>query len=137
MSTPELPGTVGADAQRSHPAETLAPAEHVRRRADFERIYKQGLKLGSRFMTVFLLRTELPVSRLGIAATRKIGDAVVRNRAKRRSRELFRRHKPHPGLDVVLVPKREFLTAEFTSLERDYTALVSDRQHRAPRLRGR
>ena len=88
-------------------------------------------------MTVFLLRTGSPVSRLGVAATRKLGDAVVRNRAKRISRELFRKHKPKPGLDVVLVPKREFLTADFADLERDYAALVSARQDRAPIVRQR
>jgi ribonuclease P protein component len=119
------------------PGTTLNAHERVRRRADFERIYKQGLKLGSRFMTVFLLRTGLPTSRIGVAATRKLGGAVVRNRAKRLSRELYRRHKPRPGLDVVLVPKREFLTAEFATLERDYAALVSARQDRAPAVRQR
>jgi ribonuclease P protein component len=109
----------------------------VRRRAEFERIYGHGLKLWSRFMTVFLLRTGGPASRLGVAATRKLGSAVVRNRAKRISRELFRRHKPKPGLDVVLVPKREFLTAAFADLERDYAALVSARQDRVPIVRPR
>jgi ribonuclease P protein component len=116
---------------------TLEATERIRRRADFERIYKQGLKLGSRVMTVFLLRTGMATSRLGVAATRKLGDAVVRNRAKRLSRELFRRHKPRPGLDVVIIPKREFLAADFASLERDYTALVSNRQDRAPMVRPR
>jgi ribonuclease P protein component len=119
------------------PRLTLDARERVRRRADFERIYQHGLKLGSRFMTVFLLRTGLPDSRIGVAATRKLGGAVVRNRAKRISRELYRRHKPRPGVDVVLVPKREFLTAEFATLERDYAALVSARQDRAPSVRSR
>jgi ribonuclease P protein component len=123
-------GENGAPAQQNQ-------GERIRRRTDFERIYKQGLKLGSRYMTVFLLRTDLPVSRLGIAATRKLGGAVVRNRAKRRSRALFQRQKPHAGLDLVIVPKREFLSAEFTTLERDYTQLVSRRQDRAPRARAR
>jgi ribonuclease P protein component len=116
---------------------TLSANERIRRRADFERIYQQGLKLGSRFMTVFLLRTGLPTSRLGVAATRKLGGAVVRNRAKRRSREIYRQHKPRPGLDVVLVPKREFLTAEFAALEREYAATVLARQDRAPLARPR
>jgi ribonuclease P protein component len=119
------------------PDTRLQAHERVRRRAEFERIYKQGLKLGSRFMTVFLLRNGLPTSRIGVAATRKLGGSVIRNRAKRLSKELYRRHKPRPGLDVVLVPKREFLTAEFATLERDYAALVSARQDRAPALRQR
>jgi ribonuclease P protein component len=115
--------------------QTLQSHERIRRRSDFERIYKHGLKLGSRLMTVFLLRTGTTATRFGVAATRKLGGAVVRNRAKRLSRELFRLHKPRPGLDVVVVPKREFLTADFACLERDYTALVTNRQDHAPILR--
>lgn len=107
--------------------ETLGRTERVRRRAEFERIYKHGLKLHGRFMTVFLFNSGLPYPRLGVAATRKLGGAVKRNRAKRLAREVFRRHKPPAGIDVVIVPRREFFSAEFASLERDYAALLSRR----------
>jgi ribonuclease P protein component len=112
-------------------SERLQPNERVRRRADFEHIYEHGAKRHGRFMTVFVLAREGAsageAARLGIAATRKLGNAVVRNRAKRVSRELFRRHKPEGGLDVVVVPRREFLGADFPTLERDYTTLLAER----------
>jgi ribonuclease P protein component len=113
-------------------AEALPAAERLRRRADYERIYKQGLKVHGRYMTMFLLQSGRDVTRLGIAATRKLGNAVIRNRAKRLSREMFRRHKPRPGLDLVVIPRREFLSAEFATLERDYRTLVSIRRERVP-----
>ena len=100
------------------------PAEHIRRRADFEHAYNAGSRVSGRFMTVFVRKTNEPTSRLGIAATRKIGGAVVRNRAKRLVRELFRRRKPSAGLDVVVIPRREFLDAPFTSLELELSALL-------------
>ena len=75
-------------------AETFRPQEHVRRRADFEQIYETGTRVSGRLMTVFASATRQPTARLGIAATRKIGGAVVRNRAKRLVRELFRHQKP-------------------------------------------
>jgi ribonuclease P protein component len=112
---------------------TLTPAERIRKRSDFERVYKQGLKAPGRFMTLFLLRNGRPLSRLGIAATRKLGGAVQRNRAKRVAREIFRRHKPPAGLDLVVIPRREFLAAEFASLEAEYQSIVSRRASRAPR----
>src|SRR5215471_7683816 len=91
---------------------TLGSAERIRRRSEFEQIYKHGTKAGGRFMTIFLLRNGRPISRLGVAATRKLGGAVVRNRAKRLVRDIYRRHKPGPGLDLVVVPRREFLNVE-------------------------
>jgi ribonuclease P protein component len=121
--------------------ERLQPHERVRRRADFEHIYAHGAKRHGRFMTMFVPARETVAdrgrARFGVAATRKLGGAVVRNRAKRLSRELFRRHKPDTGLDVVVVPRREFLAADFPSLERDYVVLLSGRGDRdaGPRRR--
>jgi ribonuclease P protein component len=102
----------------------LPAVDRIRRRPDFERVYNQGARLSGRFMTVFVLRTGLPQTRLGVAATRKLGSAVVRNRAKRLARELFRRQKIAGGYDIVIVPRRELLDAPFPTLEADYHAVL-------------
>jgi ribonuclease P protein component len=107
------------------------PAERIRRRAEFKQIYDRGLKVHSRYTTVFFLANSLGVGRLGIAATRKIGGAVQRNRAKRLIREVFRRNKLAPGFDVVVVPKRELLDASLSTLEADYRNLVARNRARA------
>ena len=119
----------------------FTPAEHVRRRADFERAYSSGSRIHARYMTVFVVPNGGPVARLGVAATRKLGPATDRNRAKRLAREVFRRNKPVEGLDVVVVPRREMLDALFTSLEADYRAALDSRHTtaagaRRPRRRG-
>jgi len=93
-------------------------------------------------MTVFVVGNGGAGARLGIAATRKMGNAVERNRAKRLARELFRRHKLEAGLDVIIVPRREMVDAPFATLEADYLAALArrDRQPthaRAPRPRPR
>jgi ribonuclease P protein component len=105
----------------------LPAIDRIRRRPDFERVYNQGARISGRFMTVFVLRTGLPRTRLGVAATRKLGSAVVRNRAKRLARELFRRQKIAGGYDIVIVPRRELLHAPFPSLEADYHAALDRR----------
>ena len=107
----------------------LTTAERVRRRIDFERAYSTGVRVPARFMTLFVVANGGSVSRLGIAASRKFGPAVERNRAKRLSREIFRRHKITTGLDVIIVPRREMLDASFANLETDY-AHALDRRHR-------
>lgn len=73
-------------------------------------------------MTVFFLPTALQWSRLGIAATKKLGGAVQRNRARRLARDLYRRHKPagRAAYDIVVIPKREMLTAPYPALEMEF-----------------
>jgi len=78
------------------------------------------VRVHGRFATVFVLANNLGVGRLGIAATKKLGGSVQRNRAKRLIREVFRHNNIAPGFDVVVVPKREMLDATLTVLEADY-----------------
>jgi ribonuclease P protein component len=106
---------------------TLQPHERIRRRVDFQHVYEHGARMSSRYATIFVLANQLAFGRLGIAATRRLGGAVVRNRAKRLIREVFRRNKIASGFDVVVVPKRELLDASLTVLEADYRHVLERR----------
>jgi ribonuclease P protein component len=97
---------------------------HVRQRRDFKTVYDTGRKTPGRTMTIFTLARPGQVSRLGIAATRKLGGAVERNRAKRLVRELFRLNPAPPGYDIVVVPRRALFDATFRNLEAEYVATL-------------
>ncbi len=118
----DAPGPAGGAKPRR--SERLLRDEHIRRRPDFQQAYTSGRRLGGRFMTVFVMANRLEVGRLGIAATRKLGDAVRRNRAKRLVRELYRRNKIAPGLDLVVIPRREMFDADYGRLEADFRSLL-------------
>jgi ribonuclease P protein component len=112
------------------------PAERVRRRAEFQEIYQRGYRIRGRFSTIFVLDRGTPNSRIGIVASKKLGGAVVRNRAKRLIREVFRRNKIAAGFDVVVVPRRELLDASLTVLETEYRTLIERHLQRSRRAAG-
>jgi ribonuclease P protein component len=102
----------------------LSRIERIRRRVEYQAVYDRGEKVHGRYLTLFALGNTTPVGRLGIAATRKLGGAVERNRAKRLIREVFRRNKLAPGFDVVVVPKRELLDASLSALEAEFRSTL-------------
>lgn len=115
--------------------ERLRPAERLKRRAEFQAVFNDGRRANGRYMTIVARPNQLPVARLGVVASKKLGDAVQRNRAKRLLRELFRRNKRASGavgFDIVVIPRRELLEAAFTALEADYQAALrrDDRRSR-------
>jgi ribonuclease P protein component len=96
----------------------------VRRRAEFLAAYETGRKVHGRFVTLFARPNALVTCRLGVSVTRKQGPATVRNAAKRRLREIFRAATFPAGLDLVIVPKREFFDADFSAIRADVLAAV-------------
>lgn len=88
-------------------------------RADFRRAYDNGNRLPSSFFTLFWLpRPELSAPRVGITTPRALGNAVARNRIKRRMREAVRHELSsytHP-VDYVFNPRRNLLNVPLPQL---------------------
>lgn len=87
--------------------------------------------MSGRFVTVLARPGAGAHDRLGIIASRKVGGAVIRNRAKRRLRDVFRRQQPEAApagqlaLDIVVVARRETSEAPMPALEQDVTSAIA------------
>ncbi|WP_295740953.1 ribonuclease P protein component [uncultured Oscillibacter sp.] len=79
----------------------------IKENYEFRRIYQRGTSAVSGSMVVYCRKNKLGRNRLGITASTKIGEAVTRNRARRRLREVYRlnRDKLREGWDIILVAR--------------------------------
>jgi ribonuclease P protein component len=72
--------------------ELFSRGDRLRKRREFEECYASGVRVSGRFLQVFL-RSSDEGPRIGISVPKRVGTAVVRNRLRRRVRELFRRNR--------------------------------------------
>lgn len=81
--------------------------QHLRRPADFQRVYALRCVARQRHLTVFAAPNGFDYSRLGLSVSKKHGGAVIRARLKRLIREAFRlrQHELPSGMDLVLIPE--------------------------------
>jgi ribonuclease P protein component len=102
------------------PPARLRHAERLVRGSDFRKAFRLGMRLEGPLFTMVAAPNGRTYSRLGLAASRKVGGAVERNRAKRLLRETFRHQKTVAGFDLVLIPKAEILTRRQEEVDREY-----------------
>ncbi|MBC7172417.1 MAG: ribonuclease P protein component [Polyangiaceae bacterium] len=98
------PKTDDAGAPRD---ETFPKSDRICRRPEFQRVQSQGERVhATHFLVMVLARTD-EQRRIGITVTKKVGNAVHRNRVKRVMREVFRRNRElfPEGADIVVIAK--------------------------------
>ena len=108
--------------ETSRAARSSLAESRLRKRTDYRRCYERGRRRYGKYLTVHALENELAGPRLGITVTRRVGGAVVRNRVKRRVREIYRRWVAQPqlpALDIVVHAKPSVAQVSFGDLKAD------------------
>ena len=101
-------------------SQSFPKSRRLLHRADFQRVYSQGVKIAGPLFLLFVCKREQEGScRVGLTASRKAGNAVVRNRAKRLLREAVRRNWEWTpkGCDCVLHVRVRMLEASYAEVE--------------------
>lgn len=117
----------GFPGVREEKDERLRRSQRVIRSADFEKIFSGGQRYGGRYLTLWVWRGPEAALRAGVVASRKVGGAVQRNRAKRMMREIWRRNRSRFVLrvDVVLSARSEALVAGYRAVAEDFLRLAA------------
>lgn len=89
---------------------------------EFRRVYNKGKTGVSPFLVVYARPNRSERNRLGVTVSTKLGKAIIRNRVRRRLREIYRLTQPEmkQGYDVVIVARTRAVTAMYPELERAF-----------------
>ena len=127
------------------PHKRFQPDDRLRCRSEYEHVYAAARKAWGLGCTVFVVEADCGRQRLGLAVGRRIGNAVLRNRVKRRIREVFRLNRQNwpRHYDIVVHGRAEAAAMPFQELTEVLTQAVCTavarkaRPRRGPRGRGR
>jgi ribonuclease P protein component len=118
----------------SRPSEESAPARDLSfprtarllRRIEYEAVYRGGKRRSSSQFVIFVRRNGAGNTRFGSSVKKALGGAVVRNRIRRRIREILRLHRSEipTGWDIVIHPRASVARIEFSRLTEELLSLL-------------
>ncbi|HVB10359.1 MAG TPA: ribonuclease P protein component [Bacillota bacterium] len=112
--------------------------ERLHRPSDFRAVFDGGTSVANALAALYVLPSGRSRSRIAVAAGKRLGGAVLRNRHRRRWREVLRLRVAPPDrpIDAVLVSRARAGTADFAALERSLRDLLERSARTVPGSRG-
>ena len=117
------------DAPSSGKRFSFSQGQHIKLGWEFEKVRQEGRRAVKGCLVLnFRINKDREFSRIGIITSRKVGNAVVRNRARRLIREAFRLHQHDltSAADLVWIARPSIAGKSFAQVERDYLSLLRE-----------
>ena len=93
----------------------------------FQRLYRKGTSAVTPCLALYVRKNGRAGNRLGLTVSTKVGKAVIRNRVRRRLREIYRAHEPRlrGGVDLVVVARVRAGHSRYHTLDADFRKLCT------------
>ena len=97
----------------------------IKENYEFRRMYSKGRSGVSSYLVVYFRPNKRGNNRLGVTVSAKLGHAVVRNRIRRRIREIFRLNQPKlkQGYDMIVVARGRCVKASYQEMDRAFLSV--------------
>lgn len=103
--------------------------QRLRKSSDFRRVYNRGKSKATYNLVLYYYFNKNNVNRVGFSISKKVGNAVVRNKIRRRLKEIIRLKKNLKlGYDIVIIARKPVVNLDYSGLERDLNNLFTKSQ---------
>lgn len=107
----------GSAVEHDSPSKRVSLADRrLHRSADIRKVQQHGRSYAGSLVAIRSLSSSAPVTRIAFVTSKRVGNAVVRNRVRRRMREICRQSPIRPGFDVVVSARAAAATASYWEL---------------------
>jgi ribonuclease P protein component len=98
----------------------------INKSREYQDLYKKGLKVPGKYLIVYISTNSLSRNRFGIVASKKVGNAVKRNKSRRRLRAIAKesREKLKPGHNIIIIARQSIVKADYKRVEKDFYTVM-------------
>ncbi|MGL5439527.1 MAG: ribonuclease P protein component [Filifactoraceae bacterium] len=97
----------------------------LKKDVDFKRVYNKGLSFGNRQLVIYYLPNNLEENRIGFSISKKVGKAVIRNRYRRRLKEICKQSHMESGFyDIIIIVRKSQEMIEYEELKKSFEHLL-------------
>ncbi len=93
--------------------------DSLKKNNDFQKVYKEGISKGNKYLVMYVFKNDLSANRLGISVSKKVGNSIVRHRLTRLIRESYRLNNNmfNSGLDIVVIARNTAKDKTYKEIE--------------------
>jgi ribonuclease P protein component len=104
----------------------LKRINRLKKRYQFNYVYKSGEHFSGEHMVLYLVSSKTKSIKVGLAVTKKVGKAVVRNRIRRQLREIIKKRVPSlkQNYNIIVVARDNITSASFETLTNEFSKLI-------------
>lgn len=86
---------------------------------EFKKVYSGGKNYWNKYLIIYVRKNNLNYTRIGYSISKKVGNSVVRNKIRRRMKEIYRLklNNIKEGYDIIIIPKRNAVNISYLELE--------------------
>jgi ribonuclease P protein component len=103
----------------------VAKVDRLTKPEHFSQVFEKGMTQADRLLVIKAVPNKLEYSRFGISVSKRVGNAVIRNRIKRVIREIIRLKPPVCGWDIVVIARNPAASSNYKELDKSFLNLLS------------